>query len=229
MKKSILLFVCLLCATFAFAQQKVQDVVYLKNGSVIRGTITELKPSESVTIQTADGSIFVYKIDEVERTAVEDAVAQAPVASEKSPAVAGLLSFLIPGLGQFYYGNDSGGWTDLGEAIAADALLIGGYLTMGVNAVRYQETEQPMYLRLARTGAVVCLGAIVWGAANGIYSIVDAVKGTRDMNRENGYAMIDVGNGVSVGCRPSLSYEVPEYSCHMPGGVSTGMSFRIAF
>ena len=58
MKKSILLFVCLLCATFAFAQQKVQDVVYLKNGSVIRGTITELKPSESVAIQTADGSIF---------------------------------------------------------------------------------------------------------------------------------------------------------------------------
>ena len=228
MKKTILLFVCLLCATFAFAQ-KVQDVVYLKNGSVIRGTITELKPSESVSIQTADGSTFIYKMDEVERTAVEEAVVQAPVASEKSPAVAGLLSFLIPGLGQFYYGNDSGGWTDLGEAVAADALLIGGYLTMGVNAVRYQETERPMYLRKARTGAVLCLGAAVWGAANGIYSIVDAVRGTRAVNRENGYAMIDVGNGMSVGCRPTLSYEVLEYACHMPGGLSTGMSFRIAF
>ena len=41
--------------------------------------------------------------------------------------------------------------------------------------------------------------------------------------------MIDVGNGVSVGCRPSFSYEVPEYACHMPGSLSTGMSFRIAF
>lgn len=41
------------------------NVVYLKNGSMIRGEILEMNPNDSVKIQTSDGSIFVYKMDEV--------------------------------------------------------------------------------------------------------------------------------------------------------------------
>lgn len=52
-------------ASFA---QTVVDVVYLKNGSVIRGTIVEQVPGESLKVQTANGSIFVYTRDEVEKT-----------------------------------------------------------------------------------------------------------------------------------------------------------------
>lgn len=44
-----------------------QAVLYTKNGSVIKGTILELIPEKSVKIQTADGSIFVYTMTEVER------------------------------------------------------------------------------------------------------------------------------------------------------------------
>ena len=219
--KKILLFVVaiMLSATCAFAQ-KVQDVVYQKNGSVIRGTITELKPSESVAIQTADGSIFVYKIDEVERTAVEDAfVPASSVTPLKSPPLAGILSFLVPGAGQFYYGNDKQGWIDLSETIVTGVTMWGCQ-----QYVANTKSESG-----ASTAALIYLTAGVWYVVNDICSVIDALKGTRAVNRENGYAMIDVGNGVSVGCRPSLSYEVPEYSCHMPGGVSTGMSFRIAF
>jgi len=40
---------------------------------------------------------------------------------------------------------------------------------------------------------------------------VDAVKGTKRVNRENGYAMFDVGGGVSVGARPQLTYERPDH------------------
>ncbi|MBO4443848.1 MAG: hypothetical protein J5814_03645 [Bacteroidaceae bacterium] len=228
MKKTILLFICLLCATFAFAQ-KMQDVVYLKNGSVIRGTITELKPSESISIQTSDGSIFVYKMDEVERTAAEEAVVQAPVASEKSPALAGILSFLLPGAGQFYYGNNQLGWIDLGEEVAAILLLRIGANLYSNNVAATNQHVSYVNEGLARTGLSMVLAGVIWGSANEICSIVNAVKGARAVNRENGYAMIDVGNGVSVGCRPSLSYEVPEYACHMPGGLSTGLSLRIAF
>ncbi len=44
-----------------------KGVVYLKNGSIIRGNIIELKPNESFKIQTSDGSIFVISFDEIEK------------------------------------------------------------------------------------------------------------------------------------------------------------------
>ncbi len=49
------------------------DVVYLKNGSRIVGTIVELVPSEKVKIRTSDGSEFVYTMGEVERITREPA------------------------------------------------------------------------------------------------------------------------------------------------------------
>jgi len=53
------------------AQGNYPDVVYLKNGSIIRGIIIEQIPNQSIKIQTADGSIFVYRIDEIEKLAIE--------------------------------------------------------------------------------------------------------------------------------------------------------------
>ncbi len=41
------------------------EVLYLKNGSIIRGMIMEQIPNEQVKIQTADGSVFVYTMDQV--------------------------------------------------------------------------------------------------------------------------------------------------------------------
>lgn len=65
MKKYLILtFIAVLCLTTAQAQQYT-EAVYLKNGSVIRGTVIEQVPGESLKIRTADGSIFVYRMDEV--------------------------------------------------------------------------------------------------------------------------------------------------------------------
>ena len=44
-----------------------QDVVYLKNGSVIKGSLIEMIPNQSIKVQTADGSLFVYQMSEVDR------------------------------------------------------------------------------------------------------------------------------------------------------------------
>lgn len=70
--KKALLIVLLLCSTSMFGQST-RDVVTLKNGSVIRGEIVEQIPGESLKIRTRDGSVFVYKIDEVERINKEEA------------------------------------------------------------------------------------------------------------------------------------------------------------
>ena len=51
--------------------QNLKEVVYLKNGSIIKGTIIEQVPGESLKIQTTDGSIFVCKLSEVEKITKE--------------------------------------------------------------------------------------------------------------------------------------------------------------
>ncbi len=71
MKKLIFILAFLQLVFFAYAQQNNQDVVYLKNGSIIRGIIIEQVPNKSLKIQTADGSVFVYNIEEVEKMTKE--------------------------------------------------------------------------------------------------------------------------------------------------------------
>lgn len=66
------LLACLLMsiATFSLyaqSQQNLQDVVYLKNGSIIHGIIIEQVPGKTIKIQTADQNVFVYEMDEIEK------------------------------------------------------------------------------------------------------------------------------------------------------------------
>ena len=51
----------------ATEEKKVEyiEVLYLKNGSIIRGMIIEQIPNVQVKIQTSDGSVFVYTMDQV--------------------------------------------------------------------------------------------------------------------------------------------------------------------
>ena len=55
----------MLLATSSLSAQKMQEVIYLKNGSIIKGTVIEQVPNEFVKIRTRDGSIYVYPIAEV--------------------------------------------------------------------------------------------------------------------------------------------------------------------
>ncbi len=56
----------------AFAQQK--DVVYLKNGSVVKGNIKQLLPTEMLKIETYDGSLFVYNMSDVDKIEKEETI-----------------------------------------------------------------------------------------------------------------------------------------------------------
>lgn len=68
----------LLCACFiSIASMKAQnltEVLYLKNGSVIRGTIIEQVPNESIKIQTSDGSVFAYSMADVLKISKEQTI-----------------------------------------------------------------------------------------------------------------------------------------------------------
>src|SRR5690554_5420456 len=71
MKTFLALVVFTLIGTCMLAQNNIQDVVYLKNGSIIRGVIMELVPNASIKIETSDRSIFVYRMDEIEKITKE--------------------------------------------------------------------------------------------------------------------------------------------------------------
>jgi hypothetical protein len=72
--KSLILTLLLLLSFGLSAQNGWQDVVYLKNGSKIKGMITEFVPNVSYTITTADGSIFVCNIGDIVKITKEQVI-----------------------------------------------------------------------------------------------------------------------------------------------------------
>lgn len=66
------------CSSFLLAQGGgKEDVVYTKNGWVIRGKVLELETSGKVRIQTTDGNIFTFSMEEVEKITQEPTFQQA--------------------------------------------------------------------------------------------------------------------------------------------------------
>jgi hypothetical protein len=65
MKKSLLMLILFIGSIATSVAQNIQEVVYLKNGSIIRGIVIEQVPNASLKIQTSDGSIFAYPMSEV--------------------------------------------------------------------------------------------------------------------------------------------------------------------
>ena len=48
-----------------------QNVISLKNGSIIKGTIIEMTLTDSLKIKTPDGSFFIVAMNEVDKITEE--------------------------------------------------------------------------------------------------------------------------------------------------------------
>ena len=66
MKKFIILFVFFFAATLSGIAQDYYDVVYLKDGSMVKGFILERKPNDYLKIETISGRVRIIEMDEVE-------------------------------------------------------------------------------------------------------------------------------------------------------------------
>lgn len=93
MKKGHLLGFALILTFGVLAPLWAEDVVYLKDGSVIHGTITEEVPGKKIKIETKDGNVFVYRmgqIDKITHTKPADAADQSQegVAAAAAPVKA---------------------------------------------------------------------------------------------------------------------------------------------
>ena len=86
MKKILFTMLVLLTATIAFAQSNFQDVVYLYDGSIIRGKIVDSESHESVKIEVAGGNLLVLKLKDIQKMVKERVEAQTQnTSSSQSP------------------------------------------------------------------------------------------------------------------------------------------------
>ena len=164
MKQFVLLSVVAFLALVAFssiASAEMIDVVHLKNGSIIQGTIIENIPNESLKIKTADGDVSVVEMSEVEKVTPK-------VTKPKSPATAvglgcgtGCLSlYLSPltqiqipivGIGQVYNGQYKKGLAFFGVG------LFGFYLS----GVGRDDEEWTFRDRIGELGVTLIIGSAV--------------------------------------------------------------------
>ncbi|MEO8069208.1 MAG: hypothetical protein ABI599_16030 [Flavobacteriales bacterium] len=113
---------------FVLAQENMEDVIYLKNGSVIHGVIIEQVPNVSLKIQTADRNVFVFRIEEVDKITKEPLAGKAKPSGRSETAA----SFSNEELKQRGYSaiaelNMGIGYNGFGEKSSFGVQVINGY------------------------------------------------------------------------------------------------------
>ena len=178
-----------------------QDVVYLKDGGIVRGTILERGSTESVKIQAADGNVFVYKLDQVQRI-TREAMVGAPggmqasmraSAPRKDPAVAFVLSLLIPGAGQVYNG-------EVGKGVLQFGLDVGATVLCLTNLPGTEWVEQGYWSGYVRdTGDEGLFNAgLAMMIVTDLWSMIDAPLSASAINRRNGQTSLLQAHSVTL-------------------------------
>lgn len=229
-KKLFVLFAILVSGFAIFAQSEVMDIVYLKNGSVVRGTIVEQVIGESLRIETLEGSIFFYKIDEIEKIEKKVVMPETKVAMSqnsipvqnnnyiympprKSVFGAGFLSFLIPGAGELYATDWEKGW---GSMLFCFVLIPA---TTGLVALMIGEFN---------IGGFIAAGALEAGLW--FNSICRAVKLAKETNLKNGYLSFQIGDKAHLGVHPEFSYNnMMMQNGSLSPQFTSGIGFSLSF
>jgi hypothetical protein len=71
MKKLFFTIILVALTVNVLSQNNYRDVVHLKDGSIIKGIIIEQIPNKQIKVETSDGSVFVYEMDEIEKMSKE--------------------------------------------------------------------------------------------------------------------------------------------------------------
>ena len=209
-------FILLTCLTAflmtsqAFAQQmqQMEDVVHLKNGGLIRGTIIEQVPGESMKIQTRDGNIFVYMNDEIAKITKEPVMG---IIKKKNPWVAFFLSTIITGGGQFYNGQYLKGVAQLGGAIIGIGFILNGIDGDYRSDYYYSGGERYSYSYYVNDDDKITFGALLWFGSN-LWSMIDAPISANRINKQSqqpsyGHLIELGGSRTTLGVDPVVSHK----------------------
>lgn len=180
---------------------QMEDVVYLENGGVVRGTILEQIPDKSLKIKRGDGKEFKYRMRDIVRISRQPVLGSRTFIQKKNPMVALGLSFPIVGSGQFYNGEYTKGVVQMGTAIVGLGLI----LSAGGDNVDSPDGNLDADNDDWRSipGYVLFLGGAVW-------SLIDAPMSANRINRQNqlashGYSIEFDGGRAALGIDPVTS------------------------
>ena len=190
-----------------FAQQPIEDVVHLKNGSIIRGAITELIPGKlQLKIKTRDGNLFVYRMEEIAKVSIGQKGLISSV--KKDPWIAFGLSAIFPGGGQVY--NDHRGKA----AVLSTVTIIGAVIAI-INVTNnyedisdYEEIYDDIVDFDPDDGVLVFGGLLCLGGY--LYSVIDAPKSAIKINQQGwrlsyGHLIEFDGDRTTLGIDPVVS------------------------
>ena len=197
-----------------------QDVITLKTGEelktkVIEITSTEIKykkyDNQQGPIYTIEkAKIFMIKYENGSKDVFTDELPTAttqgnlqyqnqqqyeqppgnPNYSPKSPGLAWFLSFMVPGVGQFYNG-------DVGKGVGFLVTSVVGSSVMSAGMSLVNDDEEEIGAPMVLIGAVVSLGSWIW-------SQIDAPVSAGKKNRANSYLSWNLGNGVNLALQPEF-------------------------
>lgn len=207
------------------AQQQEEDVVYLKDGSILRGTVIEDVIGESLRIRTRDGNVFRIAYDRIERRTKEPAVVadptqaaptqaqpRAPVmVGRKSPLAAFALSLFITGAGQGYNGQ----WGKGGLMFLGSVTSIAVAINNAPDCADYEECGA------FSAGMIGWVGFMLW-------SWIDAPVSASAINRR-----LEAGIALEIGPQPRMGFPSDALArslSHRPVGPQFGVSLaRLSF
>jgi len=92
----------LILSSLCIAQESYHDVVYLKNGGIMRGTILEMIPEKSVKLQTRDGNVHVFPMIEIDRISKEAGSTDMNAQESRTGIESWYIHFAL-GYGKAYY------------------------------------------------------------------------------------------------------------------------------
>ena len=114
------IILCIALSSYSIMAQ-MRDVIHLKNGSIIRGMITEQIPNVSYKIETADGNVMVYTPDAIQKIEKEAAGKQKRTSSSSSNAGSST-GIRLPQVGDWTVGFNLAYWM-LSEKAGDDNLF----------------------------------------------------------------------------------------------------------
>lgn len=168
------LFAVILLYAAGFGQER-QDVVYLKNGDIRKGTIIENAPNDYIKLEMKDGSTFTIKYADIQRITKEAATSttSAQPSSEpqdaqklmmyesgkKNPTMGVLLSCILTSAGHAYADNWPRGLMFTAGRIAGGVLALTAGIKRSTDYYGFETVElTPAYY----IGMAITLGFAVW-------------------------------------------------------------------
>lgn len=211
-------FVCAFLAIILFSinsiAQKMEDVVYLKNGSIIHGTVIEQVPGKSIKIQNTIGDVYFFDIADVEKITKEPLKGYSANNSNSDgklyPGLSCLFSFIVPGAGQMYNGEYTKGAIMM---VADVGLLIGTFYY--ANHLVISDTEYDTYDGYFYNAGTLhdnhniyyCLIAL--DVADELWSVIDAPLSAKRINQKNGLSLnYHINKNMDIALSPDYKFDM---------------------